>query len=329
MKLQINPETDLNKYPLIKALNKDLQIDKDCRFHFYLDQVEIPEQFLDLTEKMLKSESLDEAMQTVFNTKSKVLKHFFYTKCLSENKKRLKFDIEYLLPLFILKNLLLERKEPNLSDFLQIISNPDTILDIAVFPHKKDLIIDLLSNFSDAQIVKILNNSSKEDVYEKVEFLDILNMFSFNKDYYREFIKKTDFKKLDDFIKIHDAFSKENEKIIRESFLLEQEKTHPALSEINGKEIHEGYYFELPKTNHVLIDWGSTLQHCIGSHHYSLNAKTGESILIGVMKDGEVQYTLEIKNKIIVQAQGKSRSAPPSKLDAKIRKMLNEIKIIN
>lgn len=104
---------------------------------------------------------------------------------------------------------------------------------------------------------------------------------------------------------LHDYISKEYRKVKTQNHKLNMIKTFKIL---DGFQI-KNYRFHLPKNTHELIEWGQKLNNCIAS--YSDSAMRQDIQLVGVLKDDQLTYALELsKQGKIIQFRGKNNSSP-------------------
>ena len=89
------------------------------------------------------------------------------------------------------------------------------------------------------------------------------------------------------------------------------------------------YTLVLPKNNIFLKSWSKVLHNCIGnSSHYGDEFQNGGNILYGLYKDDVVNFAIEIRNKEIVQFEGKYRKKPSDDLLNKVFDKLVQLKLI-
>lgn len=113
------------------------------------------------------------------------------------------------------------------------------------------------------------------------------------------------------------------EEMKHENFNLEQEKNFPNLTLLDKKN------WEVAQNKHQLLQWGRLLQHCIGTQLYAEYAKAGKNIILGYKELNKLKYTLEIKDKKIVQIQGKSNLKPSESEFCLIKSQLLSLDIID
>lgn len=98
------------------------------------------------------------------------------------------------------------------------------------------------------------------------------------------------------------------------------------------KEIDE-FVFLVPKELQEIIHEGSALHHCVGSHNYIQQHKTGDTTIIFIRQknDSETPYfTMEYKNNNVIQLQGKyNRMNVPNDLKKAVTKWEQAIKQIS
>lgn len=66
-----------------------------------------------------------------------------------------------------------------------------------------------------------------------------------------------------------------------------------------------GYQVIQPADTHELMDWGTKMGHCIGS--YAFEASSGQSVFLGILKDGKMigNAQIKVKEKRLMQIFGK------------------------
>lgn len=76
----------------------------------------------------------------------------------------------------------------------------------------------------------------------------------------------------------------------------------------------------LPKTNYELIDWGKSMNHCIGS--YTREAVNGSDVFVGIMEDNKMigNAQIRVKDKSLVQVFGYRNK----RLDNKVLKSFSD-----
>lgn len=84
---------------------------------------------------------------------------------------------------------------------------------------------------------------------------------------------------------------------------------------------------ELPQNTHTLIDWGNALSHCVGSYGSMAAQKYCE--IVGVFKNNEIKYCLELRGRRIVQFKGKHNCFPEPEDEMVVRRILCEKKVID
>lgn len=246
------------------------------------------------------------------------------TKALHQNFERLKEDSNFsflsMQTISELSKVFMKEGSENVSDFLDIIENKDSFNNAMVFTCFKTYSerSQFLSAFSMEQI-KILmnfpvppkgyilseNSSFGLDWGYRCLFSDSLNNFGVFPEKMIAAIKEQDFSNLNSWRKVHDFLAKEGDRLQKASFDLHQEVKFPNL--MNLENVMD-YEVKVASTNHELMDWGRTLRNCIGGGHYALKALKGECILLGLKKDGNISYTVELAHGRIFQFEGFSRS---------------------
>lgn len=102
--------------------------------------------------------------------------------------------------------------------------------------------------------------------------------------------------------------------LVRESFKIEHKEQVLDLKEewvaLESKSYGPNNEFRIifPRSNYDLLEWGKKLHHCIGG--YFDRMKSGECILLAVLKNGEMLYNLDIRRKEINQFRGVCNGLP-------------------
>lgn len=91
-------------------------------------------------------------------------------------------------------------------------------------------------------------------------------------------------------------------------------------------QVFDNYQFAIPKTNREFMDWGKRLKNCVGG--YSHRVLENYCTILGVKKDGELKYALQISpEKKIIQFYGTANTLPDKEDSKKILEKLEEFKI--
>jgi hypothetical protein len=148
-------------------------------------------------------------------------------------------------------------------------------------------------------------------------------------------IKGLKFSNINTFKKIHDYLARETAKLEQKPFDLNQGKITPELKDIHLKGVGvDGFSIYVAQNNYDLINWGSSLHNCIGGGGYALDAKKGDSLILGILHDGEIKYCVEIHNhklkekRQLGQIEGLGRCSLPTPLFNAFRKTLIKANII-
>jgi hypothetical protein len=109
-------------------------------------------------------------------------------------------------------------------------------------------------------------------------------------------------KKVNTWKELHDYFENEVKKLKTKNRLIPLSPLGKKLAELPEQ---ENFKIILPKDTHTLIDWGSAMNHCIGS--YANNAVSGSDVFIGIIKDDKMIGNAQIQSKTgnLVQIFGK------------------------
>lgn len=109
-----------------------------------------------------------------------------------------------------------------------------------------------------------------------------------------------------DLTELNDFFIKELDRY-KNNFKLLIEKNYPELFKLNQTKITDELTLVVPEINKELIEWGQSLNHCIGG--YGQRIVAGECYCIAVYKNNEVIYTLELLKNKIRQFRGQNNRA--------------------
>jgi hypothetical protein len=119
---------------------------------------------------------------------------------------------------------------------------------------------------------------------------------------------------------IHDYIATERRKLGVADFQLTIDEK---VLELDGLEI-ENMRLEIPRTNHKLIEYGQKMNNCIGDYGQRVNVSKKAQWLMGVYKDGELTYNIEINQKQVIQFWGKHNSTADEKDQIAVLKALKE-----
>ncbi len=114
-------------------------------------------------------------------------------------------------------------------------------------------------------------------------------------------------------VKLHDRIGVDHRALLRRRRAAELQRELPVPEEfeaIDGKQLDHNLTLVLPKIERNLVEWGDELSHCVGSYGSSVIA--GRSLILGVLHNGVIKYTLEINPRSwsINQFYGKRNSQP-------------------
>lgn len=112
---------------------------------------------------------------------------------------------------------------------------------------------------------------------------------------------------------LHDFYSAEVSKIKQKDYPINYSEKILTLDNITLDNLK----LVIPKTNHELINWGRKMSNCIGS--YGNRASEMGRILLGVFRENELIYNIEINRKRIQQFFAR-RNSTPDKTDYEIIK---------
>lgn len=296
--------------------------------------------------KFFKSKSLGKALSGRYKNKSprlmKYINKFVFQRSSNKeiNSHYCELNIEALYALDFIADLFVEHNPSMFLDVVDSVSKkiklnqqeqlyPRRLIEILSNKEQYKTLLSLLSdNFTDHKIKVLIEEFmfDKKNCY--VELDDLVDMYSTHAKEYSELIKNTSFVKIDTFQKLHDVFSAEIEKLEQPLCSLNQQSFFPALKNIENVQFMETYSFKVAETNHELIEWGSSMSHCVGSESYSKDAISGKMILLSLCVDGVPKYCIEITDGKIEQIQGKSRSKPPVKVMSEMNKILKKENVL-
>ena len=109
-------------------------------------------------------------------------------------------------------------------------------------------------------------------------------------------------KKVNTWKEIHDYFASEVKKMKTKNRLIPATPLSKKIVEIPEQ---ENFKIVLPEDTHTLLNWGSSMNHCIGS--YASNAVSGSDVFIGIIKDDKMVGNAQIQAKTgnLIQIFGK------------------------
>jgi len=219
-----------------------------------------------------------------------------------------------------------------------------------------DLIpLDYYEDFNEMEFSRFLPTTYNNRVREILQFYSprkIVNLINGCKDFnliddsarqwqlYKDKIKLP--KRPKSIEELHNYLSNEARKLMYEDFELpineSLKEVHdwylcPPIKKIFKKEDLdltekiELFRFVAPKSRFEMIDWGQKMGNCIAS--YAERVKRGDCIILGVYKDKDLKYNIEIRNRIINQFYAKNNTKPDIKDENCIRKFLIEKNVIS
>lgn len=142
----------------------------------------------------------------------------------------------------------------------------------------------LLNNYSLDRALKILLSEGSRSWYLK----DTVDMYN----NYEGIILP---EKPKDLKELHDEVARQQRRLKTKKYNF---KINDKLKKIDGT-IVDGMKIVVPKDNHELIDWGTKLNNCISGYDISFNK--GYTTLLGVEKNNEIIYNIEIRGGRIIQ----------------------------
>lgn len=122
-------------------------------------------------------------------------------------------------------------------------------------------------------------------------------------------------------VEMHDFVSLEYRKLSGDDFPLQFNEEVMA---IDGAELEDGLKLKLPRTNFELVHWGQKMHNCIGGYGRSMNRSEGKQWLLGVYKDGDLKYNIEVQGKSVRQFYSHHNGSADPKDKAIVMKFLAE-----
>ncbi len=307
---------DVKDYPFLKALSAYEK--KKIQTSLFFDFQDATEEVVLEISSFFCHESLKKALKERFGVSSPNVTSFVQEKLFEIEEDKILLNLNYYLAVDVLAHCFLKQEKPNHNAFIKLLENHKVLSILApLYNYRLQIQSFLNKNFTEDQKVVLLEQSN---LYDEPE--DTLAMFFNHDDFFVKYLENKSFKDKDSFKKCHDLMSKEMAKLKSKNFVINQEKFFPKIA--NLKSVNKEYGFVNPSSHHDLVEWGQTLGHCIGSRHYAEAASMGRTLLMGIEKAGEIKYTLEIKNKALVQIQGKSGTRPMNSLLTQIKERLEE-----
>jgi hypothetical protein len=176
-------------------------------------------------------------------------------------------------------------------------------IDFATDPIKLELICRRLKQITSKNKIKVEFES--HFVWD-FHFVDSLKMLLNVSDEFMPEIKRYIQKEGFSFDNLHYVLCEVIEKQKRMNFIIDF-KYYKQVMKIMTK--YEDYDIRYPKDSNMLFTWGLELSNCIGTADYSERAKRNEILLVGLFKDDELKYTVEISRKgTVVQCEGHNRA---------------------
>lgn len=248
-------------------------------------------------------------------------KNFISKKIINQN---------YLLSVMTLKNVL-KNREVSQEQFFRIV-NSNNFKEIfnSHYNWSDKNHIKFLQSFSTERIEKLFINSvsvNEEDNKLHILFKDSSNMF-FTHPEVKERLFKLKFNKMNNWSKLHNRLVEISAYYETDFKDFRNENTKDLFAKFNNIPLGD-YTLVLPKNNIFLKSWSKVLHNCIGnSSHYGDEFQSGENILYGLYKGDVVNFAIEIRNKEIVQFEGKYRKKPSDDLLNQVFDKLVELKLI-
>lgn len=263
---------------------------------------------LEALEVLVCAPKLKQSVEQLFKTKSKEVLKAVDTKVFPRSGSQVHLDGEYLNFLLFLKTLF--NPEVNTSDFVENLEEKKLINLANEFnPEYQAILSRLLNSFTNPQKKDLLASWTG-----RLQFREALNLFNSYPTYYQNLLKETEFKEINTFTKLRDFMVAKQSVASVELMNLHQETHYPTLKQIQELELPENFSIVVAQTNHELIKWGVDMDHCIGGEGYQNDAAKGRCLLIALAKKGVPKFAVEVRNKRVVQIQGKSGSSPNNKL---------------
>lgn len=251
---------------------------------------------------------LKDGVEQLFQTKSKEVLKIVDTKVFPRSGKQVTLDGEYLNYLLFLKTIF--NPDTNTSDFVEYLEGKKMVNLANEFNAEYQVIMSrLLNSFTNPQKKNLLDSWSG-----RLQFREALNLFNSYPTYFQNLLSETEFKEINTFTKLRDFMVNKAEVASVELVNLCQETHFPTVTEMLSMQLPEDFTIVIAQTNHELIKWGVDMDHCIGGSNYQNDAAKGRCLLIALAKKGVPKYAVEVRNRRVVQVQGKSGTDPKNKL---------------
>jgi hypothetical protein len=123
---------------------------------------------------------------------------------------------------------------------------------------------------------------------------------------------------------LFNVVSKEYARLNSDNFIL-QNKNKPDLSR-NFPDRFNEYRLVIPPDYKTLTVWGAYLHNCAGN--FEQRDYYSETLNIGLMKDGNIQYLVSIKDGYLSQFKGFKNSAPPEEMYRGLLSHLQDLNVV-
>jgi hypothetical protein len=183
---------------------------------------------------------------------------------------------------------------------------------------QKDIIFRVVNVERAKDIRSFLSLFPPQKIYKWVDSQYLNQMFADTAKMYLEYKDRIQNIPIDGTIQqIHDYISKELRKVRDPNFIFEYSKKQ---QKIHGLVV-DNLRIELPIDRDTLVDYGQIMKNCVGSYSYYI--QSGQGLILGVIKDGQLTYNVEIEKDGVVNQFYAARNQPANKED--IEKVLNAL----
>lgn len=333
----------LDEYKMLEYINPDF---KNMSYWGVKSLISFTEEFNDL----LKESKLKDFLKNVFGVASSQLTNAFL-EFHKQTMTKEGVNYSFIHAGMVLKRIFIDDGQNNSNDLLKYLSSSNVriSLDCLVRSRSLEQAANFFKVFNSQQIKILLDsidklNIDKRHTYDNPRYgnsyynrgdlgllTDAVEMFWKFPQELTQMIKEIKFSNLNTITKLHDFLAQESTKLQHLPFDLNQEEHHKSLKFVHEKEMEdlEGFKIFVAQKNYDLINWGVILHNCVGGAGYAEKAKTGKSVLVGILQNDEVKYCVEIIDKKINQIEGKCRSKVPKPITEAFIKTMQKHHLLN